>query len=154
MDEQKELEFRGGLLYTEFHDWIKVEEDYVIIGITDPGQNGLKDIVDLELPDVGSIVEKISEKTAELKRANPKHQSSNQVGESDLLYIVESMKAAFETSAPLSGEVIEINDIMEPAEINKAPYDSWIVKLKPTNYEKERVCLLEVDAYKELVGAK
>ena len=103
------------LLYTEQHEYVKPtdEENVVAIGITDYAQSELGDIVFIELPQIGT-----------------------NFGQHDVFGTVEAVKAVSELYAPLSGEVVEINDRLdkEPALVNTAPYtDGWMIKLRLRN---------------------
>ena len=96
--------------YTKEHEYVRLEGDVATVGITDHAQEQLGDIVFVELPQVGKSVE--------------------QGGEAA---VVESVKAASEVYAPLSGEVIEVNAALEgePAKVNADPLgDGWFLKLK------------------------
>ena len=121
------------LLYTEDHEYLKPagEAGVVFIGITDYAQGELGDVVFVELPKVG----------AKLK----KH---------DVFGTIEAVKAVSELYAPVSGEVLEINDRLdaEPALVNTAPYgDGWMIKLRMGD-DSERAALLDAGKYKEKVG--
>ena len=121
------------LLYTEDHEYLKPagEAGVVFIGITDYAQGELGDVVFVELPKVG----------AKLK----KH---------DVFGTIEAVKAVSELYAPVSGEVLEINDRLdaEPALVNTAPYgDGWMIKVRMGD-ESERSALLDAGKYKEKVG--
>ena len=101
------------LKYTKTHEWIKIEGDFGIVGITDFAQNQIGDVVFVDLPKVGTKLEK--EKQA---------------------CVVESVKSAFDIYSPISGEVVEVNDELsnDPAKINQDPYgDGWIFKIKISN---------------------
>ena len=89
------------LRYTKEHEWIRVEGDSVVIGVTDYAQNALTDVVWVELPEMGAVV-----------------------GSMDSFASVESVKSVSEIYAPISGEVIEINESLEdsPELINEDPY--------------------------------
>ena len=103
------MEVRGELHYTEEHEWILMDGDTATVGITDFAQNKLGDIVYVELPEVGTIIE-----------------ANEAVGN------IESVKAVSEIFCPLAGEVIFINKDLEeePDLINTSPYDNgWILKL-------------------------
>ncbi|RME57377.1 MAG: glycine cleavage system protein GcvH [Candidatus Dadabacteria bacterium] len=119
------------LLYTAEHEWVKVENDTAIVGITDFAQDQLGTLVFVELPSVGDNVTK---------------------GES--FCVVESTKAASDVYAPVSGEVLETNSALEddPELINKDPYGKgWIAKLG--NISKEELnSLLTAEKYKELIS--
>lgn len=98
------------LKYTEDHEWVSIEDGVATVGITDYAQESLGDLVYVELPEVGRVVE------AE-----------------DNFVVVESVKAASEVFAPISGKVIEVNETLNdtPELINSSPYEEgWIVKLK------------------------
>ncbi|OMH38993.1 glycine cleavage system protein GcvH [Motiliproteus sp. MSK22-1] len=118
------------LKYVSSHEWIRVEgEGVVTIGITDHAQDQLGDVVFVELPEVGSSF-----------------------ALSDDMGVVESVKAASDLYAPLSGEVIEVNEELEdsPEQVNSDPYgDGWFVKLKLED-ESELDGLLDAAAYGEL----
>ena len=99
-----------GLLYTESHEWISVEEDNTVrIGITDHAQSALGDLVFVELPEVDT-----------------------QFAQGDACAVVESVKAASDIYSPVSGEIKAINDALEddPELINNDPYgDGWLVRI-------------------------
>ena len=125
-------ELPGDLLYTEEHEWLRKEEDgSVTIGITEHAQAALGDLVYVELPEVG----------AELEAG-------------DEMAVVESVKAASDVYAPVSGTVIEVNGELadDPEKINSDPYgDGWIVRLQPGNGERGET--LDPDAYQELLDS-
>ena len=104
----------GDLKFLSSHEWARVESDGTItIGISDHAQDLLGDIVFVELPEVGQFVD----------------------AENDTA-IVESVKAASDIYSPLSGEVIEVNSLLEdqPEIINSSPYeDGWFFKLTPSD---------------------
>ena len=104
----------GDLKFLSSHEWARVESDGTItIGISDHAQDLLGDIVFVELPEIGQSVD----------------------AESDTA-IVESVKAASDIYSPLSGEVIEVNSLLEdqPEIINSSPYeDGWFFKLTPSD---------------------
>jgi glycine cleavage system H protein len=105
-------ELPGDLKYTNEHEWLRQEEDgSVTIGITDHAQSALGDLVYVELPEVGQDVENGGE-----------------------MAVVESVKAASDVYAPISGSVIAVNEALsdEPEKINADPYgDGWIVRMQP-----------------------
>ncbi len=120
-----------GLKYTDQHEWIKLDGDIATIGITDHAQSALGDLVFVELPEVGRTV-KVNENFA----------------------VVESVKAASEVYAPLSGEVIEVNTALSstPEVINSTPYDAgWICKIRISNKD-EVASLLSAETYKDLAA--
>ena len=100
------------LKYTESHEWVCVEEDgTVTVGITDHAQEALGDLVFVELPNRGELL-----------------------NVEDSCGVVESVKAASDIFSPIAGEVIESNTSLtdEPELINKSPYgDGWLFKIKP-----------------------
>jgi glycine cleavage system H protein len=120
------------LHYTESHEWIRKEADGTItVGITDHAQEALGDIVFLELPEVGKAV-----------------------NAGDACAVVESVKAASDIYAPLSGEVIANNDeaVSAPESVNSDAYNSWLFKIKPADISKLDA-LLSADAYAKTIGA-
>ncbi|MFC6670882.1 glycine cleavage system protein GcvH [Marinobacterium aestuariivivens] len=118
------------LKYVASHEWIRVESDgTVTVGVTDHAQDLLGDVVFVELPGVGSELS-----------------SGDEAG------VVESVKAASDIYAPLSGEVIEINEDLEesPELVNSDPYgDGWFFKLKLSD-TSELDDLLDADGYADL----
>lgn len=120
------------LKYTNSHEWVRMESDgTVTIGITDHAQTLLGDLVFVQLPDVGDTF-KAGQDTA----------------------VVESVKAASDVYAPISGEIIACNDALTqtPELINSAPYaDGWIFKIKPSN-ATELANLLDAEAYTKQIG--
>ena len=99
-----------GQYYTKEHEWIRVEGDEVVIGITDHAQDALTDIVYIELPDAGEMCEEMGE-----------------------FAIVESVKSASPIFAPLAGEITAVNDALDdaPELMNQDPYgEGWIIRMK------------------------
>ncbi len=97
------------LHYTRDHEWVRLQDDIATIGITDHAQEELSDVVFVELPDLGDI-----------EKASP-------------VAVVESVKAASDIYAPVSGEIIEVNTdlVTDPAKVNTDPYDGgWIFKIR------------------------
>ncbi len=122
---------RDDLYYTKEHEWVKVEGDTAIVGITDYAQSELGDILYVELPDVGKTV-----------------------SAGDVLATVEAVKAVSDVYAPLSGEVIEVNEALSttPEVINKDPYgEGWMVKIKISNPDEVNQLLSPAD-YRNLIG--
>ena len=98
-----------GMYYTKEHEWIRVEGDEVVIGITDHAQNALTDIVYIELPEVGETCEDMGE-----------------------FAIVESVKSASPIFAPLAGEITAVNGDLDdtPELMNEDPYgQGWIIRM-------------------------
>ncbi len=119
------------LMYTAEHEWIRVDGDEVIIGITDFAQDALTEVVWVELPEVGAIV-----------------------AEMESFASVESVKSVSEIYAPLSGTVTEVNESLEdePEKINDDPYGSgWICKIN-TGGNNESEKLLDPVGYSTLIG--
>lgn len=125
------MELPAGLKYTESHEWIRTESDGTLtIGITDHAQAALGDLVYIELPDVGRSLSK-GEATA----------------------VVESVKAASDVYAPVSGEVVAVNDALSgaPESVNADAWGAWLFKLKATN-AADVAGLLDADGYRASVG--
>lgn len=128
-----DYKFPNDLKYTPSHEWVRIENDTATVGITDYAQYQLGDIVYLELPDKGTIIER--EKSA---------------GE------IESVKAVEDLIMPMSGEIIEINSILRdhPELVNSSPFnEGWILKIKLSNPD-EINNLLSVEKYKEVVKSE
>ena len=121
------------LKYTKSHEWVKLEEDgTATTGITNHAQELLGDMVFVEIPQVGRIL-KQGEECA----------------------VVESVKAAADVYAPISGEVITINPELEsaPEKINEDSYSAWLYKLKPSNIE-DLNDLLDAAAYQKILDSE
>jgi glycine cleavage system H protein len=121
------------LLYTEEHEYVKATEDsgIVQIGITDYAQGELGDVVYVELPTVGTSLDRM-----------------------DVFGTIEAVKAVSELFSPLSGEVVAVNTRLdkEPALVNTDPYgDGWMVRLRLKN-EGERKQLMNAEAYGKHIG--
>ena len=118
------------LSYTEEHEWILLEGDVATVGITDFAADKLGDVVFVELPAVGTAV------TA-----------------GDVCGEIESTKSVGELYAPLSGEVVEVNDdvIADPASVNGDAFGAWLVKIR---VDGEVSGLLDRDAYVALTGGE
>lgn len=118
------------LRYTKEHEWALYENGIIVVGITDYAQQQLGDIVYLELPKVGTALDK-----------------GKGFG------VVESIKAVSEIYLPLGGEIIKVNDSLKgsPDTINKDPYDAgWLIHVKPTN-PAEFETLLSQKQYEEWI---
>jgi len=119
------------LRYTADHEWLRVEKGEGIVGITDYAQGELGDIVFVDLPELG----------AELMQGKP-------------FGSIEAVKAAADLYAPISGEVVAVNGLLDqqPELINKSPYgDGWIVRIKIAD-EQEIDTLLPPEEYKKMVA--
>lgn len=120
------------LKYSKDHEWVRVEGDTVTIGITDFAQGELGDIVYVDVDSEGETL------SAE-----------------EVFGTVEAVKTVSDLFMPVSGEVLELNAILEsePEKINSDPYgDGWVIKVKISD-ASELDNLLDAAAYKELVGA-
>ncbi|MCD4693376.1 MAG: glycine cleavage system protein GcvH [Calditrichales bacterium] len=119
------------LKYTKDHEWVKVEGDIAVIGITDYAQGELGDVVYVELPETGSTFEK-----------------------EESFGTIEAVKAVADIFCPLSGEFVEVNEVIQdaPETINKDPYgDGWMVKIKISD-SAQLDELMDAEAYKALIG--
>ena len=116
--------------FTRDHEWIRLDGDVAVVGITDYAQSQLGDVVYVELPVIGRRVEQGKEAA-----------------------VVESVKAASEVYAPVSGEVVEVNDALagDPAKVNAdAMGEGWFLKLRLAD-PKELDGLLDEGAYRKFV---
>lgn len=118
--------------FTDEHEWIDIEDDVATVGITDYAQGQLGDIVFVELPAIGTAVEKGKDAA-----------------------VVESVKAASDVYAPITGEVTEVNEALEedPALVNTSPEeDGWFFKMTVAD-ESELAGLMDEASYKEFVAS-
>jgi glycine cleavage system H protein len=125
------MNFPENLKYTKDHEWIQIDGDTGIVGITDYAQGELGDVVFVELPAVGKVV-----------KAH------------DTFGTIEAVKAVSDLYAPISGSVVAVNPELEktPEIVNKEPYGKgWMVKIKISN-PSEVSGLLSATAYKQLIG--
>ena len=125
------MEFPEELKYTEEHEWVMVEEELAVIGISDFAQDALGDVVFVELPEVGTVLE-----------------AGKAFG------VVESVKAVSDIYAPISGTVEEINeDLLDAPEIiNTSPYeDGWMIKIRMAD-AADADALMTTDAYQALIA--
>ncbi|MDN7140609.1 glycine cleavage system protein GcvH [Pseudomonas sp. JQ170] len=119
------------LRFAESHEWAKLEADgSVTVGISDHAQEALGDVVFVELAEIGKVFVA-----------------------GDAAGVVESVKAASDIYAPVSGEVIAVNEALadSPESLNSDPYGSWIFKLKPSD-KAELDKLLDAAGYKAAIG--
>ena len=118
------------LNYTEEHEWLKVQKDgQARVGITDYAQDSLSDVVFVELPEVGE-----------------------QFTRGDVMAVAESVKAASDIYAPISGKIVSINENLEesPELVNESPYEfGWMVLIEP---EGEVKGLLDAASYRESIN--
>lgn len=126
------MSFPSELKYTKDHEWIKIEGNVGIVGITDFAQKELGDIVYVDINTVGQTISK-----------------------DGVFGTVEAVKTVSDLFSPISGKVLEFNKALEsaPEIVNSDPYGAgWMVKISIDN-EAEISSLLSVDDYKNLVGA-
>ncbi|NLM44787.1 MAG: glycine cleavage system protein GcvH [Clostridiales bacterium] len=121
------MEVKKDLLYTNDHEWVKVEGDKAYIGITDYAQNSLGEIVYVELPEIG-----------------------DEFNAGDVFSVIESVKAASDSYLPVSGKVVEVNEELSdsPELINEDPYGNWIVVVELTD-KSELDKLMSAEEYEE-----
>ena len=128
-------EIPGDLKFMKSHEWARVEDKgTVTVGISDHAQGLLGDLVYVELPSLGDTV----------KAGNA-------------CAVVESVKAASDVYAPVSGEIVAVNEALpdKPETINEDAYgDGWIFVIKPDNLAEEQEELLDPDAYAELIESE
>ena len=117
-----------GLYYSESHEYVKVEGEYGYVGITDYAQHQLGNVVYVDMPEVDDDVTAGEEFGA-----------------------VESVKAASDLISPISGTVVEINEVLEdePEQINKDAFDNWIMKVKLSD-ASELEGLMSASQYEEI----
>ncbi len=119
------------LKYTKEHEWAKLDGDLVTVGITDYAQGELGDVVFVELPSEG-----------------------DEVGQDETFGTIEAVKAVSDLYSPVSGEVVEVNSLLEdtPETVNKDPYgEGWMIKIRlsdPAQFDG----LMDAAAYQELIG--
>jgi glycine cleavage system H protein len=119
------------LLYSKEHEWLKMDGDTALVGITDYAQNSLGDIVYVELPRVGQSIVQYSS-----------------------IGVVESVKAVSDLYTPIGGEVVEINPALEadPALVNRDAFgDGWLYKVKVTD-ASERDSLMSATDYEKVIA--
>ncbi len=129
-----DTEIKDELKYSAEHEWIKVEGDIAIIGITDHAQNALHEITFVEISEVGTVL-KVNDECG----------------------LVESMKASSDLFTPIGGEIIEVNTELEdaPEKINEDCYgEGWLFKIKPSNLEADLAALMDANAYKALIESE
>ncbi len=117
--------------FTEEHEWLRVEDDVVVVGITEHASEQLGDVVFVELPEVGG-----------------------EVAKDDEVVVIESVKAASDILAPLDGEITEVNEALvdEPGKVNEDPMgDAWFFKIKASELSQMDDYMDEA-AYKDFIG--
>ena len=122
--------FPADLKYMKSHEWARREDDIAEVGVSDYAQAEIQDVVYVELPEVGTILEQ--------------HKPFG---------VIESVKAAFDLYAPISGEVVEINEELEdaPELVNEVPYgDGWMVKIRMSD-SSELEGLMSASEYQAMI---
>jgi glycine cleavage system H protein len=117
--------------FTEEHEWLRVEDDVVVVGITEHASEQLGDVVFVELPEVGT-----------------------EVSRDDEVCVIESVKAASDILAPIDGEIVEVNEALvdEPGKDNDDPLgDAWFFKMKPAD-ASQMDDMMDEAAYKAFIG--
>ncbi len=125
--------FDADARYTTNDEWVRPEDDLIVCGITDYAQDQLSDIVFVELPEVGATV-----------------------SAGDAIAVVESVKAAADIFAAISGEIVAINEALEdtPEQVNDDPFgEAWFFKIAPSDLS-EWEGLIDTEAYQALVESK
>jgi glycine cleavage system H protein len=114
-----------GLFYTKDDEWLRLEGDEAVIGISDYAQDALSDIVYLELPEVGASF-----------------------GQGDVFGVVESVKAASDLFTPVAGEITAVNAelVSNPEQLNSTPYAAWLVRIK-MSVPAQATALMDTAAY-------
>ncbi len=121
-----------GLKYTKDHEWIKIDGDIATVGITDFAQGELGDIVYVDIETVDESIDR-----------------------DEVFGSVEAVKTVSDLLMPLSGEVAELNELLEdaPEKVNTDPYgEGWMIKIKLSD-KSEIENLLDAEGYKEIIGA-
>lgn len=127
------MEFDPGCRYSEEHEWVRLEGEEAVIGISDFAQSQLSDVVYVELPEVGDSFER-----------------------GEVLATIESVKAASDVFMPVGGEVLETNSVLEdtPGLVNEDPYgEAWLVRIRvadPAQIDD----LMDADAYRAFVESQ
>lgn len=116
------------LLYTKSHEWVRMENDAAVVGLTDYAQNALGDLVFINLPLAG-----------------------DEITAGEQLADVESVKAVSDVFSPVSGTIETVNeDLLDhPEKINQAPYEAWIARIKPVT---DRSALLTPKEYEDMIA--
>jgi len=119
------------LKYTEEHEWLRLEDDLVVVGITEHATTQLGDLVFVELPETGI-----------------------EVAKDDEIVVIESVKAASDILAPLDGEIVEVNEALvdNPSLVNEDPLgEAWFFKIKPADMSALDD-MMDEDAYNRYIG--
>ena len=132
MTHKESYEIPEKLYYSKEHEWVRIESKHVVVGITDYAQKALHEIVYVDTPAVGSKIKQMQ-----------------------TMGTVESVKAVSEVFAPISGEIIEINENLaeNPELLNEDPYgDGWIAKIRPNNIKNDVENLMNAKQYADYIG--
>ncbi len=119
------------LIYTKDHEWVRVDGDTAVVGITDYAQGELGDVVFVQLPSPGAKIK-----------------------QGEAIGSIEAVKAVADIYSPVSGEVVEVNAVLndKPETMNQDPYgQGWVAKIKMSNLAADRANLLDAAAYSALV---
>ena len=122
------MDYPEDLLYTEEHEWVRVEDDVCVVGITQFAQEELGEVVFVELPEVGQVFD-----------------AGDEIG------TIESVKAVAEVYTPVAGEILEVNEAVadEPELINDDPHhEGWLIKVRFSSADDLKK-LMKADAYAE-----
>lgn len=125
------MNFPTNIRYTSEHEWIRLEGDVAVIGITDYAQDQLGDIVYIEMPEEGDEFDK-----------------------DEVFGSIEVVKTVSDLFIPVAGEVVEVNEVLEdePELVNSDPYgEGWLIKIKPEN-AADIDELLDAEGYKKVIG--
>jgi len=116
--------------FTEEHEWLRVEGDLVVVGITEHASEQLGDVVFVELPEAGT-----------------------EVAKGDEICVIESVKAASDILAPIDGEIVEVNEELpdSPGLVNDDPMGAWFFKMKPADMAEIDGFMSEAE-YKDFIG--
>ena len=124
------MDLPQNLKYTKEHEWVKIDDNILMLGITDHAQSELGDIIFIEFPDLNQVISK-----------------------DEPFGTIEAVKTVADLFAPVSGKIIEINQDLEdnPELVNSDPYgEGWIVKI--TDFDKSQLnALLDSNNYKEII---
>jgi glycine cleavage system H protein len=123
-------EFDPNVKYYKEHQWVRVESDgSCLIGISDYAQKSLRDVVMVELPEVGDTVT-----------------------HGEVFASIESVKAVSDIHSPISGKVTEINEDVEdtPEMVNEDPYGAWLIRVTPSNLDDELAKLMSAGEYEKI----
>ncbi len=119
-----------GLLYSESHEWVKVEDGLAVIGVSDFAQKEMGEITYVDMPEV-----------------------DDEIGKGETFGALESVKAASDLYSPVSGVVVEVNEELQdaPEKVNEDAVENWIIKVR-MNDEGELADLMDAAAYKAMIG--